>query len=215
MRALLALAVVVTCGGPAFAAEYGLDTWTSGTGNSVRTFVFKTQGVRFVGAACGPCDDPSTVVRIAGGTTTTPGHISFSIIGDNTSSATTITLHHVGDDRTLIATVKSEAAPPAAKLDGRWVSPGRNAQQNFTLKLRDGNTVWGVVCGPCDKPEGVFLLDDGTLDGDAISFFIHHVDNRRNWMRGVVTGNVVKFKWVREGHENEPGGEITMIGPVR
>jgi hypothetical protein len=59
------------------------------------------------------------------------------------------------------------------------------------------------------------LLDDGTLDGDAISFFIHHVDNRRNWMRGVVTGNVMKFKWVRECHESEPGGEITMIGPVR
>jgi hypothetical protein len=215
MRTLLAVAVVFMCGGSADAAEYGLDTWTAGAGSSARTFVFKMQGDRFVGVACGPCDDPSTVVRIVSGTTTRPGHVSFSIVGRNTPSTSPMTLRHVGDDRTLIATVKSEPAPKMARLDGRWVASGRNAQQNFTLKLRDGNTVWGVVCGPCDKPEGVFLLDDGTLDGDAISFFIHHVDNRRNWMRGVVTGNVMKFKWVREGHESEPGGEITMIGPVR
>lgn len=215
MRALLAVAVVVTCGVPAFAAEYGLDTWTAGTGAAVRTFVFKTEGNRFVGAACGPCDDAATVVRIAAGTTTSPGHVSFSIVGDNAPSASTITLRHVGDDRTLIATVKSEPAPRTPTLDGRWVAQGRTAQQNVTLKLRDGNTVWGVICGPCDKPEGVFLLDDGALDGNAISFFIHHIDNRRNFMKGVITGNVMKFKWVREGYENEPGGEMTLIGPIR
>ena len=125
-----------------------------------------------------------------------------------------MTLRHVGDDRTLIATVKSEPAPRTPALDGRWVAQGRTAQQNVTLKLRDGNTVWGVICGPCDKPEGVFLLDDGTLEGDAISFFIHHTD-RRNHMKGVITGNVMKFTWVREGHESEPGGQMTLIGPIR
>jgi hypothetical protein len=31
----------------------------------------------------------------------------------------------------------------------------------------------------------------------------------------VITGNVMKFKWVREGYENEPGGEMTLIGPIR
>src|SRR5579885_1396819 len=111
MRALLALAVVVACGGPAFAAEYELDTWTSAAGSPARTFVFKTQGDHFTGIACGPCDNPSTVVRIAGGTTTSPGHVSFSIVGDNMPSTATMTLRHVGDDRTLIAAVKSDAAP--------------------------------------------------------------------------------------------------------
>ena len=52
----------------------------------------------------------------------------------------------------------------------------------MTLKLRDGDKVWGVICGPCDKPAGVFLIEDGVLDGDAISFFIHHTD-RRNFMK--------------------------------
>jgi hypothetical protein len=74
--------------------------------------------------------------------------------------------------------------------------------------------VWGIICGPCDKPGGVFLIEDGALDGDAISFFIHHTD-RRNFMKGIVTGNVMKFKWVREGRETEPGGEMTLIGPIR
>ena len=60
----------------------------------------------------------------------------------------------------------------------------------------------------------MFLIEDGVLDGDAISFFIHHTD-RRNFMKGVITGNVMKFKWVREGHETEPGGEMTLIGPIR
>ena len=211
MRAILALALVGTFGVPSFAAEYGLETWASG----VRTYVFKSQGDTFTGAACGPCDDPATVVRIAGGMTTSPGHVSFSVIGGDAASASTITLKRVGADGTLIATVKGSAAPKMPKLDGRWVASGRTAQQNVTLKLRDGNKVWGVICGPCDKPEGVFLIDDGVLDSDAISFFIHHVDNRRNFMKGVITGNVMKFKWVREGHESEPGGEMTLIGPIR
>jgi hypothetical protein len=216
----LALALVSTFGVPASAADYQLDTWTSGSG-AATTYVFKSQGDTFVGAACGPCDDPATVVRIVGGTTTSPGHVSFSMIGGKGPSTTsTITLKHAGDDKTLVATVKSEPAPQAPQtprllLDGRWVAAGRTAQQNVTLKLRDDNKVWGVICGPCDKPEGVFLIDDGAFGGDAISFFIHHVENRRNFMKGVIAGNVMKFKWVREGQENEPGGEMTLIGPIR
>jgi len=215
VRAVLALALVGTFGVPSFAAEYGLDTWTSGSGATI--YVFKSVGDTFVGAACGPCDDPTTVVRIAGGTAASPGHVSFAIVGGKGPSTTsTITLKHAGDDKTLVATVKSEAEPQTPRLlDGRWVAAGRTAQQNVTLKLRDGNKVWGTICGPCDKPEGVFLIDDGALDGDAISFFIHHVENRRNFMKGVITGNVMKFKWVREGHESEPGGEMTLIGPIR
>jgi hypothetical protein len=215
VRVLVTLAAIAALGVPGFAAEYTLDTWTSGTGSAARTFVFKTQGDGFVGAACGPCDDPATVVRISGGRTTSTGHVSFTIVGGGAPSTMTMTLTHAGDGRTLAAAVTSEPAPRGQRLDGRWVAQGRTAQQNVTLKLRDGNGVWGVICGPCDKPEGVFLIDDGRFEGDMISFFIHHIDNRRNFMQGVVTGNVMKFKWVREGRENEPGGEMTLIGPIR
>jgi len=203
---------------PALAADGVTGNWSSGAGPAAKVYVFKAQGDRFIGTVCGPCDDPSTVFRVAGGTMTAAGRVSFSIVGGEGGPApSTISLKRVGGDAALVATVKSEAASKTIDLDGRWIAAGRVAQQNVTLKLRDGNKVWGVICGPCN-PEGVFMIEDGMLEGDAISFFIHHFDAagiRRNFMKGVIAGNVMKFKWVREGRENEPGGEMTLIGPIR
>jgi hypothetical protein len=34
-------------------------------------------------------------------------------------------------------------------------------------------------------------------------------------MTGILSGNVISFKWVREGAENQPGGEMVFIGPIR
>jgi len=188
----------------ALAATVVTGTWVTGSGPATKVYVLKAVGDGFVGSMCGPCDDPSTVFRVSGAVTT--------------PSSSTITLKRAGADETVAVVLKTEPTPPNQRLDGRWVAAGRVAQQNFTLKLREGNKVWGVICGPCDKPEGVFLIDDGVLEGDAVSFFIHHFDPaglRRNHMRGVITGNVMKFTWVREGRENEPGGEMTLIGPIR
>ena len=117
-----------------------------------------------------------------------------------------------------VRTAESRPSP----IEGKWVAAGRVTQQNFILKVRD-NTVWGLVCGPCN-PEGVFLIDDGVVDGNALTFYINHIDTppsaqrtglSRNIMRGALTGNVMKFKWVREGAESEPGGEMVLIGPIR
>jgi hypothetical protein len=121
-----------------------------------------------------------------------------------------------------VATRPLTPLPPTSPIDGKWVAAGRVTQQNFVLKVRD-NRIWGLVCGPCN-PEGVFLIDDGSVDGDAVTFYINHIDTppsparhglNRNIMRGMLTGNVMKFKWVREGAENEPGGEMVLIGPLR
>ena len=208
------MAIAGALAAPAAAADGAISTWTSGTGSAAKTYVFKARGTTFVGAVCGPCDDPSTVFRVADGAAIDDGHASFSIVGGDSVAPSTITLTRVDEAGSLVATVKSVAAPKTPRLDGRWVAAGRLAQQNVTLKLRDGNSVWGVICGPCDKPAGVFLIEDGVLDGEAISFFIHHT-GRRNFMKGVITDNVMKFKWVREGRETEPGGEMTLIGPIR
>ena len=71
-----------------------------------------------------------------------------------------------GDSRTFTldrvlakrAAAARTASPPAASaIDGKWVSVGRVAQQNVTLKVRD-NKISGVICGPCDDPDGVFLM---------------------------------------------------------
>ena len=68
------------------------------------------------------------------------------------------------------------------------------------------------------------MIDDGEVDGNALTFYINHIDTppsaqrtglSRNIMRGALIGNVMKFKWVREGAENEPGGEMVLIGPIR
>jgi hypothetical protein len=115
----------------------------------------------------------------------------------------------------------ADAASPVSPIEGRWIAAGRNAQQNFVLKVR-GQSVWGLICGPC-TPEGVFLIDDGSFDGTTMKFYINHIDLppasragvQRNIMTGTLTGNVMKFKWVREGAENQPGGEMTLIGPIR
>jgi hypothetical protein len=117
--------------------------------------------------------------------------------------------------------VRAVASKPSP-MEGKWVAAGRVTQQNFILKVRD-NMVWGLVCGPCN-PEGVFMIDDGAVDGNALTFYINHIDTpasaqrtglSRNIMRGALTGNVMKFKWVREGAETEPGGEMVLIGPIR
>jgi hypothetical protein len=222
IRVLLAAALMAVPG-LAHAADGVSGTWVSGAGPAAKVYVFKMQGDGFIGTVCGPCDDPSTVFRVASGTIAAAGHVSFSIVGERKASASPVTLTRVVGEGTLTATVKTETAPSTPRLNGRWVASGRVAQQNFTLKLRDGNRVWGVICGPC-APDGVFMIEDGLLDGDAISFFIHHIDTpagapqnnpRRNLMRGVITGNVMKFTWVREGRESEPGGEMTLIGPIR
>jgi metal-dependent amidase/aminoacylase/carboxypeptidase family protein len=222
IRVLLAAALMAVPG-LARAADGVSGTWVSGAATAAKVYVFKMQGDGFIGTVCGPCDDPSTVFRIASGTIAAAGHVSFSIVGEGKASSSPVTLTRVVGEGTLTATVKTETAPTAPagpRLNGRWVAAGRVAQQNFTLKLRDGNRVWGVICGPC-APDGVFMIEDGVLEGDAISFFIHHFGTpaangpRRNFMKGTIAGNVMKFKWVREGRESEPGGEMTLIGPIR
>ena len=240
---------------PALAAEGISGTWSSGAGASDQTFVFRVQGNAFIGIVCGPCDDPATVFRIADGRIADPQHVTFAVIHDDggplfkqfgpyrdqvtaTLSGTQLTLQtrreggteppaSVVLNRVLgkrTAAVAPARLTPSSTIDGRWVAVGRVAQQNVTLKVR-GNRISGVICGPCDDPDGVFLIEDGTLDGNNISFYIHHIDTPyasvqangpgRNFMKGTITGNVMKFKWVREGRENEPGGEMVLTGPIR
>lgn len=115
--------------------------------------------------------------------------------------------------------------PASSSIEGRWVSVGRTAQQNWILKVRD-NKVWGLVCGPC-TPAVVTMIDEGRIDGDTVTFYINHIDTppdagrqgiQRNVMTGKISGspnvNIIKFTWVRE-RAPEQTGEIVMIGPLR
>jgi hypothetical protein len=123
------------------------------------------------------------------------------------------------------APASTQAPPPSSSIEGRWVSVGRTAQQNWILKVQDGR-VWGLVCGPC-TPAVVAMIDEGRIDGDTITFYINHIDTppdaarqgiQRNVMTGKITGspnaNVMRFGWVREGSPGQTG-EIVMMGPLR
>src|SRR4051812_20504745 len=147
MRVWLA-AVLIAAPGLAFGADGAISTWASGAGPTAKTYVLKAHGATFVGAVCGPCDDPSTVFRVEG-TASDDTHASLAIFDGKSGKPSAVTLTRVDGDGMLAAALKSVAVPQTSRLDGRWIAPGRVAQQNFTLKLRDGNTVWGVICGPC------------------------------------------------------------------
>ena len=149
--------------------------------------------------------------------------------GESNGSVTTTLARRVVEGFEL-AVAPAPARPASADSassfsGGRWVSVGRNAQQNWVLKVR-GDSVWGLVCGPC-TPDVVAMIDDGRIDGDTLTFAINHIDTPRsaerrgvdrNLMRGTIerTGNpnVMKFNWVREGHPDQTG-QIVMIGPIR
>lgn len=149
---------------------------------------------------------------------------------DTGAATTSISLKRVVENfelspEPLPAAPAGSATPPAAsRLEGRWVSVGRTAQQNWILKVQ-GDEVWGLVCGPCTP--AVVAMIDGRIEGDTIRFNINHIDTppspgrrgiQRNMMTGTISGsdnaNVLRFKWVREGSA-DAGGEITMIGPLR
>lgn len=253
MRCLISTLAVMTLLAPRVHAADGLSgAWTSGTGPGARTYVFKAHGDRFAGIMCGPCDDPASVFRIEDGRIVDAERIAFTIAygsrrdqiagtraanqltlraqreGGSDPPMTTVAARVVSDYAGLSLAAAGAAAPARSAeskpspLEGKWVAAGRVAQQNFILKIRD-NRVWGLVCGPC-TPQGVFMIDDGAVDGDSLTFYINHIDTppsaqrtglSRNIMRGTLTGNVMKFKWVREGAENEPGGEMVLIGPIR
>jgi len=75
---LLAIVIAGALAAPAAAADGVIGTWMSGAGPSAKTYVFKTYDNTFIGTVCGPCDDPSTVFRVAEGTVTMPPTSRFS-----------------------------------------------------------------------------------------------------------------------------------------
>ena len=222
MRLIAFCAVwVALSASPAQAAYLVSGTWTTGDGPTARVYVFKVIGDRFTGIVCGPCDNPASVFRIEDGLYGRPEP-------DAAVAANAISLRRVVENFELSAQPLAplpggSPRPPAAQIEGHWVSVGRIAQQNWILKVRE-NELWGLVCGPCTP--AVVAMIDGRVDGDTITFYINHIDtppaqNRKGIQRNVMTGtiaggdnaNILKFKWVSEGSGNT--GEITMIGPVR
>jgi hypothetical protein len=104
VRTLLTVGVVAMLGVSSYAADGVAGTWMSSAGAATKIYVFKMEGSRS-GTVCGPCDDPSTVFRIADGTLTDGGRASFSIVGSDVepASSTVMLKRVVGDPTSLLA----------------------------------------------------------------------------------------------------------------
>ena len=237
------LACLLGLASGAGAADLLSGTWTAGDGPEARVYVFKVVGDGFTGIVCGPCDNPASVFRIEEGRVVGADRATFFIRRDNsrrerveaTLARNLLTLSgSTAPLKRVVENFELGAAPPeppaggdaskAASVTGRWVSPGRVAQQNWILNI-DGNRVWGLVCGPC-TPQVVAMID-GYVDGDTIRFYINHIDtppspNRQGVRRNVMTAklpvpgnsNLMRFNWVSEQTPTNTG-EIVMVGPVR
>lgn len=166
--------------------------------------------------------------RVAG-TMVSRNRLSLRVQREGGAEASpTSTLKRVVEDFELSPVAGPPTAPsarstgaPRSSFEGKWVAKGRLNQQNLILKV-DGNRAAGLICGPCD-PDGIALIDDGWIDRNTIVFYINHMDTpvsadrrgvQRNLMRGTLTGNVIDFRWVREATPDEPGGEMTFVGPI-
>jgi hypothetical protein len=112
-----------------------------------------------------------------------------------------------------------------ADLAGKWIADnGIGAPRVFVFEVR-GDKISGVTCGPCDAAH-VFVIEDGSVTGDKIKFYIVHEDRGeglakygpyRDVVTGIVDGNEIRAQWHREGgSENEaPHGDMALIGPLR
>lgn len=64
----------------------------------------------------------------------------------------------------------------ADKLVGVWLAgPGVNKQ--YFIIRRDGNTLRGLVCGPCDNPYSMDSLEDFYIQGDTVQWNTCHEDH--------------------------------------
>ena len=113
-----------------------------------------------------------------------------------------------------------------AELAGKWIADsGNGPAQVFVLEAR-GDKISGVTCTePCDAAR-VFVIEDGSVSGDKIAFYIRHEDRGegiakfgpyRDLVTGTIGTNEIHAEWHRDGgSQNEaPHGAMVLIGPVR
>ncbi len=64
----------------------------------------------------------------------------------------------------------------AADVEGVWIGFGVGMDKQIFIIRRDGEGLFGLVCGRCDNPYTFGALDDFQIDGDTLSFDIVHQD---------------------------------------
>ncbi len=114
-----------------------------------------------------------------------------------------------------------EALTPA-KVAGVWLGYGAGIDKQFFIIRRFGRGLRGMVCGRCDNPYTMAVLDDFEIEGDTLKFNILHEDwgfgalPYHNQVTAHVTNNEMRISTYQD---NMPAGqgphsEASLMGPI-
>ncbi len=109
-----------------------------------------------------------------------------------------------------------------AKLAGVWLGYGAGIDKQFFIIRRFGDGLRGMVCGRCDNPYTMGVLDDFEIDGDTLEFNILHEDwgfgslPYHNHVTAHVSNNEMRISTFQD---NRPAGqgphsEASLMGPI-
>jgi hypothetical protein len=109
-----------------------------------------------------------------------------------------------------------------ARLQGLWLTGSGPGKQNFFIR-RDGDQLFGLVCGPCDNPYTMVALVDFVIRGDTVTFNLCHEDNGLgplpfyNHITARLTRNELRvLSVVPDNHppQARPAVGFTLLGPI-
>ncbi len=107
---------------------------------------------------------------------------------------------------------------------GKWIAGSGPRAQILIFKEYQGE-VLGLVCGPCDNPNNIAPIEDGTISGSRFLYYTVHEDwggplsrlgPYRNVMDARVSKNQMRLHGYVEGEDiNGPDQfDMTLIGPI-
>lgn len=105
---------------------------------------------------------------------------------------------------------------------GLWIGFGVGMDKQLFFIRKDGDGLFGMVCGRCDNPYTFGALDDFTIHGDTLEFDIVHEDwgerkipfERRVFAH--VSVNEMRFTTRRDDDPEDapPGISSSLVGPI-
>ncbi len=115
-----------------------------------------------------------------------------------------------------------------ADVIGVWLGFGAGINKQFFIIKKYGNTLRGMVCGRCDNPYTMAMLDNFQLSGDTIKFDIMHEDwgdyttTFQKHVTGRIAGNEMRASTSQEnipasnakGRAGGGGGAFSLMGPI-
>ncbi len=115
------------------------------------------------------------------------------------------------------AVLSATVAFAQPEIRGGWTADRDSVRHIYILKV-DGTAFTGVYCTACDRPERVFMIQDGRVAGNRIAFSVYHDTGAsapyREHVVGMVGDGEIAISRRREGSDEEPLA-LTLTRAVR